>query len=103
MSLARQSAWGLQVAESFENFSQLCGTACWPTLCVGKCAPTGVMARGGFPAAALTIGAGFHPSTVSVRKSPTEYDGTFELGADGKGFKPYVTNQFVKVAASSNH
>jgi hypothetical protein len=46
---------------------------------------------------------GWRARYIYVRKSPTEYEETLELDADGKGFKPYVTNQFVKVAAGSTH
>jgi hypothetical protein len=35
---------------------------------------------------------------VFTRKSGDEYHEMLELDPDGKGFKPYVTNRFLKVS-----
>jgi hypothetical protein len=45
---------------------------------------------------------GWRARYTYTRKSPAEYEEMLELDPDGKGFKPYVTNRFLKVAASAN-
>lgn len=39
---------------------------------------------------------GLRARYMYTRKSPTEYEETLSLDPDGKGFKPYVTNRFLK-------
>jgi hypothetical protein len=41
------------------------------------------------------------PGYVVTRKSDDEYHEMLELDPDGKGFKPYVTNRFLKVSPSA--
>lgn len=42
---------------------------------------------------------GWKARYVVTRKSDDEYHEMLELDPDGKGFKPYVTNRFLKVAS----
>ena len=47
---------------------------------------------------------GWKARYVVTRKSDDEYHEMLELDPDGKGFKPYVTNRFLKVASAiSSH
>jgi hypothetical protein len=41
---------------------------------------------------------GWRARYLYTRKSQTEYEETLELDTDGKGFKPYVTNRFTRIA-----
>jgi hypothetical protein len=43
------------------------------------------------------VGGSISPLAIYTRLSANEYHEVLELDADGKGFKPYVTNQFLKV------
>jgi hypothetical protein len=43
---------------------------------------------------------GWKARYVVTRKSADEYQEMLELDPDGKGFKPYVTNRFLKVGAT---
>ena len=45
---------------------------------------------------------GWKARYVFTRKSGDEYHEMLELDADGKGFKPYVTNRFLKVPPSAS-
>ena len=44
---------------------------------------------------------GWKARYVFTRKSEDEYHEMLELDADGKGFQPYVTNHFLKVASKA--
>ena len=44
---------------------------------------------------------GWKARYVVTRKSDDEYHEMLELDPDGKGFKPYVTNRFLKVSPSA--
>jgi hypothetical protein len=41
---------------------------------------------------------GWRARYIITRKSDDEYHEVLELDPDGKGFKPYVTNRFLRVA-----
>jgi hypothetical protein len=43
---------------------------------------------------------GWKARYMVTRKSADEYHERLELDPDGKGFKPYVTNRFLKVSAT---
>lgn len=47
------------------------------------------------------VPAGWRARYIYTFRAPNEYSEVLELDSDGKGFKPYVSNRFLKVAGTA--